>query len=165
MRKAWEKESKRRNMSRRKYLKPGWVAASTVSYSICCLHSVNVWTSLCTARQSALEVENTKRHRHISTYSHTTLCMISYEKSYSFFFVRFPMNVQQHVSISLHAYIHPSFIHYRYAIQGRGGGLEPIPADFGRMRGTPWTGRQTITGLTHRDRQPFTLTFTPTGNL
>ena len=30
-------------------------------------------------------------------------------------------------------------------------------------QGTPWTGRQTISGLTHK--QPFTLTFTPTGNL
>ena len=26
------------------------------------------------------------------------------------------------------------------------------------------TDHQTIAGLTHRDRQPFTLTFTPTGN-
>ena len=61
--------------------------------------------------------------------------------------------------------IHPLFV-TAYPIQGRGGGgLEPIPADIGRRRGTPWTGRQTITGLTHRDRQPFTLTFTPTGNL
>ena len=48
---------------------------------------------------------------------------------------------------------------------GVAGGLEPIPADIGRRRGTPWTGRQSIAGLTHRDRQPFTLTFTPTGNL
>jgi len=29
----------------------------------------------------------------------------------------------------------------------------------------PWTDRQTITGLTHRDRQPFTLTFTSMDNL
>ena len=35
----------------------------------------------------------------------------------------------------------------------------------GERQGTPWTGHQTITGLTHRDRQPFTLTFTPTANL
>ncbi|XP_060775549.1 sodium- and chloride-dependent GABA transporter 2-like isoform X5 [Neoarius graeffei] len=33
----------------------------------------------------------------------------------------------------------------------------------GERRGTPWTSRQVITGLTHR--QPFTLTFTPTVNL
>ncbi|XP_049444776.1 uncharacterized protein LOC125896339 isoform X2 [Epinephelus fuscoguttatus] len=45
------------------------------------------------------------------------------------------------------------------------GGLEPIPATSGERQGTPWTGRQTIAGLTHRDKQPFTLTFTPTDNL
>ncbi len=33
------------------------------------------------------------------------------------------------------------------------------------MGSTPWTSRQIITGLTHRDIQPFTLTFTPMGNL
>ena len=31
-------------------------------------------------------------------------------------------------------------------------------------RGTPWTGRQSITGP-HADKQPLTPTFTPTGNL
>jgi len=31
-------------------------------------------------------------------------------------------------------------------------------------RGTPWTGRQSITGP-HRDKQPNTLTFTPKDNL
>jgi len=35
----------------------------------------------------------------------------------------------------------------------------------GERQGTPWTGRQTIAGLTHRDKQPFTLTFTPLDNL
>ncbi|XP_054471906.1 nectin-3-like protein isoform X2 [Anoplopoma fimbria] len=44
------------------------------------------------------------------------------------------------------------------------GVLEPIPAVNGRRQGTPWTGRQPITGQTYRDRQPLTLTFTPTGN-
>ncbi len=32
-------------------------------------------------------------------------------------------------------------------------------------QGTPWTGRQAITGLMHRNIQPFTFTFTPTSNL
>ncbi len=36
------------------------------------------------------------------------------------------------------------------------GGLEPIPADTRRGRGTPRTSRQFITGLTYRDKQPFT---------
>ncbi len=40
-------------------------------------------------------------------------------------------------------------------------GLELIPANTGRGRGSPWTTRQFITGP--RDKQPFT--FTPTGNL
>ena len=31
----------------------------------------------------------------------------------------------------------------------------------GERRGTPWSGHQSITGLTHRHSQPFT----PTGNL
>ncbi|XP_060781597.1 prolyl endopeptidase-like isoform X2 [Neoarius graeffei] len=35
----------------------------------------------------------------------------------------------------------------------------------GERRGTPWTSHRVITGLTHRHRQPFTLTFTPTVNL
>jgi len=34
-----------------------------------------------------------------------------------------------------------------------------------REAGNTPTGHQTITGLTHRDRQPFTLTLTPTDNL
>ncbi len=40
------------------------------------------------------------------------------------------------------------------------GGLETIPADIGWEQGTPWTGGRFITGLTYRDKQPFT--FTPT---
>ena len=36
---------------------------------------------------------------------------------------------------------------------------------FGRRWGTTWTSHQFITGLTCRDKQPSTLTFTPTGNL
>ena len=54
---------------------------------------------------------------------------------------------------TIHPSIHPLCV-TAYPIHGRGGGW-----------GTPWTGRQTITGRTHRDRQPFMLTFTPMGNL
>ncbi len=43
-------------------------------------------------------------------------------------------------------------------LQGQG-------ADIGRGRGSPRTSRPLITGLTHRDKQRFTLTITPTGNL
>jgi len=32
--------------------------------------------------------------------------------------------------------------------------LEPIPAIIGERHGTPWTGRQSITGP-HRDKQPL----------
>lgn len=32
-------------------------------------------------------------------------------------------------------------------------------------RGTPWTGLQSVAWLTQGDRQPFTFTFTPIGNL
>lgn len=32
-------------------------------------------------------------------------------------------------------------------------------------QGTPWTARQSITGLTHEDRQSFAFTFIPMGNL
>ena len=34
----------------------------------------------------------------------------------------------------------------------------------GERQVTPWTGCQSVTGLTCRDKQPFMLTFTPTGN-
>ncbi len=44
-------------------------------------------------------------------------------------------------------------------------GLEPIPTDIGQGRGAPWTSHQFIARLTYRDKQPFTLTVTPTGNL
>lgn len=36
------------------------------------------------------------------------------------------------------------------------GGAEAYP-----RQGSPWTGLQSITGLTHRQRQTFALTFTP----
>ncbi len=60
-----------------------------------------------------------------------------------------------------------SFIYYPEPLsflQGRGG-LGPIPAYPGRRRGSPWTSRQFITGLTYGDKQPFMLTFAPTINL
>ncbi len=59
--------------------------------------------------------------------------------------------------------IHPFAVN-TYPWQGHGG-LEPIPAALGREAGSPWIGCQFITGLTHKDNQPFTHTFTPTGNL
>lgn len=34
----------------------------------------------------------------------------------------------------------------------------------GKRQGTPWTGRQSITGPTYKDKQPCTLTFTPMDN-
>lgn len=43
--------------------------------------------------------------------------------------------------------------------------LEPIPNDNRREVGTPWTGHQFITVLRYRDKQLYTLTFSPTGNL
>ena len=43
----------------------------------------------------------------------------------------------------------------------RAGGLESSQHALGNSRGTPWTGRQSITGLTHRQ----TTTFTPAGSL
>uniref|UniRef100_A0A3B4XV93 Fibronectin type-III domain-containing protein n=1 Tax=Seriola lalandi dorsalis TaxID=1841481 RepID=A0A3B4XV93_SERLL len=33
------------------------------------------------------------------------------------------------------------------------------------MQGTCWTGRQSITGMIYREKHPFTLTFTPMGNI
>ncbi len=55
-----------------------------------------------------------------------------------------------------------SFSVTAYPLQG---GLEPIPVDIGRGRGSPRTSCQFITGLTYSGKQPLTLTFTPTGNL
>ena len=51
-----------------------------------------------------------------------------------------------------------------YPVRGRGGSLSQ---HHGARQGTPWTSHQFITGLTCRDEQPFTLTFTftPMGNL
>ena len=46
-----------------------------------------------------------------------------------------------------------------------GGGEGPPPMNEMIGRGTPWTNRQFITGPTRRDKQPSTLTLTPTANL
>lgn len=44
------------------------------------------------------------------------------------------------------------------------GGCSRSRVTLGERRGAPWTDRQSITGLTHGGKQPFTLTFTPMGN-
>lgn len=49
-----------------------------------------------------------------------------------------------------------------YPGQGRGGrSLSQLSE--GERQGPAWTGRQSVTGVSHR--QPFTLTFKPVGNL
>lgn len=45
------------------------------------------------------------------------------------------------------------------------GGLELILADIGQGQDTPWTSRQFITGPTYKNKQPFTLTCNPVGNI
>lgn len=54
-----------------------------------------------------------------------------------------------------------------YPFQGHGGGgeLEPIPADTGQLRGSPWIKLKPITGLTYKNKQPLTLTVTPMDSL
>ena len=73
-------------------------------------------------------------------------------------------------NVYYHLQFHSFIIRNLLSYSGSRGGLELIPADIGWRRGggggcSPWTGLQSITGLTHGDRQPFTLTFTPTGHL
>ncbi len=51
----------------------------------------------------------------------------------------------------------------RLSFRGSRGCWSQSQLSLGERRGTPWTGRQSVTGLTYRDGQP--LTFTPTGNL
>lgn len=44
--------------------------------------------------------------------------------------------------------------------------LEPISQlSLDKRQGTYWTGRQPVAGLTYSDRQLWTLTYTPIGNL
>ncbi len=68
--------------------------------------------------------------------------------------------------LSIHPSIHPSISYNCLSLRILAWGLEPISADIRREAGYAWTGHQSVTGLTHRDKQPFTLTltFTPTGN-
>ena len=51
-----------------------------------------------------------------------------------------------------------------YPVRG-GRAAGAYPSIFGRKRGTPWTSCHFIAGLTYKDKQPSTLTFTPMGNL
>ena len=52
-----------------------------------------------------------------------------------------------------------------YPFKGRGGSLEPIPANIGREAGYTLDRSPAYRRATYRDKQPFTLTFTPTVNL
>ncbi|MED6246092.1 hypothetical protein ATANTOWER_012749 [Ataeniobius toweri] len=65
-------------------------------------------------------------------------------------------------------YIFFFFIFYTaYSIVGHGGAFAYLKRSTGKRLGTPWTGRQSITGQ-HRDtqnKQPRTHPFTPKGNL
>ena len=60
------------------------------------------------------------------------------------------------------------FIFYTRLIRrsGRGGGRSLSRRSSGERRGTPWTGRQSITGphRDKRDEQPHMLTLTPKDN-
>jgi len=59
--------------------------------------------------------------------------------------------------------IHPSIINTASSSSGSPGRWSRSQLT-GRRQGTPWTGSQSIEG-SYRDIQPFTLTFTPMGNL
>lgn len=52
---------------------------------------------------------------------------------------------------------HPSIIYGLFPLLGQRGVVY--------RQGTPWTGGQRISGVTYRNRQPFTLTFTAKHNL
>ena len=58
--------------------------------------------------------------------------------------------------------IHSSIIWKHLSLSGSWRGLELIPADIGRRRGTHWISHQFITGQTYRNKQLFTPRFTPT---
>ena len=66
-----------------------------------------------------------------------------------------------------HINIHPSIFYRLIRRSGRGGGWSLSQQSSGERRGTPWTGRQSITGphRDKRDKQPHTLTLTPKDNL
>ena len=60
-------------------------------------------------------------------------------------------------------------IHYLYRLTMRGGwgggGLSQSQLTSCVRWGLPWSGQQSITGSTYRDKQPFSLTITPKGYL
>ena len=62
---------------------------------------------------------------------------------------------------------HPSIFYTVNPSVGSWGGWSPSQQSSGERRGTPWTGRQSITGphRDKRDKQLHTLTFTPKDNL
>ena len=62
-------------------------------------------------------------------------------------------------------FIQSFFAAYPFPSLEVAGGAGAYLGIIGRRRGTPWTSRQFITGLTYRDKQPSTLTFTPMANL
>ena len=76
-----------------------------------------------------------------------------------------PKSREDHTHTTL-TFTQPSSIHYLYLLNpvwgwGRGWSLSLLSS--GERRGTPWTGRQSITGphRNKRDKQPHTLTLTP----
>ncbi|XP_060783445.1 uncharacterized protein ccdc142 isoform X3 [Neoarius graeffei] len=69
------------------------------------------------------------------------------------------------LSSLFYLYTHPSIICSRLSCTGSQASWSLSQLTLGERRGTPWTSRQVIAGLTHGNNQPFTLTFTPTVNL
>ena len=67
-------------------------------------------------------------------------------------------------TLEIHPSIHPSIFYTVNPSVGSRGGWSLSQQSSGERRGTPWTGRQSITGP-HRDKQPHTLTLTPKDNL
>ena len=61
-------------------------------------------------------------------------------------------------------FINPSISYTAYPFAGLEWGVEAHQLTLGERHGTPWTGHQSITGLTLSDKQPLMLKFTPTGN-
>ena len=72
--------------------------------------------------------------------------------------------------VTLHYIIvnfHPSIFYTVNPLVGSRGGWSLSQQSSGERRGTPWTGRQSITGphRDKRDKQPHTLTLAPKDNL
>ena len=72
--------------------------------------------------------------------------------------VKMYLILEKKIWISIHLSSTP------YPVKGRRGGWT-LPQLFGQRWGSPWTSCHFITGLTYRDKQPSTPTFTPRGNL